>query len=148
MELNLLDMKQAHSISTSIIFIVALSFLGLSGCTQKELHTEAVQSLITAVNQHDPDMIAQLVPSTSRVSDSVQCVIDNAKSITLVNIKSSKFPEMISRVLQDHERYYKVVVRATLRTNPNCGSGQHIWFILVAQNSDESLTITSIYKQP
>ena len=141
-------MKQSHSISISIIVIVALSFLGLTGCTQKEPHTDAVRSLISAINQHNNNKITQLVPSTSIVSDSVQCVIDNAESITLLKIQTSKLPEMISRVLQDHERYYKIVIRATLRSNPNCGSGQHIWFILVAQKSEESFTIPSIYKQP
>ena len=131
----------------SIFIVITLSFFGLTGCTQTEPHRDAVRSLISAVNQNDSDKIAQLVPSTSRVSDSVQCVIDNAKSITLVSIHTSKLPEMISRVLQDHERYYKAVVRATLSANPNCGSGQHIWFLLVAQKADETFTITSIYKQ-
>lgn len=141
-------MKQALSISLLIIVVFTVFFVNLTGCAQTEMHHEAVRSLISAVNQNDHEMVEQLVPSTSLVSDAVQCVIDNAKLITLLNQQPAKFPEMISRVLQKHERYYKIVISATLRTNPNCESGQHIWFILVAQKADESFTITSIYKQP
>ena len=142
------EMKQALSISLLIIVVLTVFFVNLTGCAKRETHHEAVRSLISAVNQHDHEMVEQLVPSTSLVSDAVQCVIDNAELITLLNLQPAKFPVMISRVLQEHERYYKIVIRVTLRTNPNCGSGQHIWFILVAQKADESFTITSIYKQP